>query len=63
MIVHDHTYMQCLLLLSQCRMSLLFSLPIVLVHLQVVLFSQPHPLLHLLGENILLRAMAEGTTT
>jgi hypothetical protein len=62
LIVHDHNYLQCLLLLSHCRVSLLCSLPIVLVQLQVILFILPHPLLHLLGSNILLHATAEGTT-
>jgi hypothetical protein len=55
--------LQRLLLLSHCRVSLLFSLLVVLVQLQVVLFILPHPLLHLLGCNILLHATAEGTTT
>jgi hypothetical protein len=63
LIVHDHTYLQRLLLLSHCRVSLLFSLPIVLMNLQVALFIRPHPLLHLLSGNILLRAMVDGTTT
>jgi hypothetical protein len=38
LIVHNHTYLQHYLLLRKCRVSLLFSLPIVLLHLQVVLF-------------------------
>jgi hypothetical protein len=49
--------------LSHCHISLLFLLPVVLMHLHVVLFVFPPPLLHLLGGNILLRAMAVGTTT
>jgi hypothetical protein len=62
-IVHDHTYLQRLLLLSHCRVLLLFSLPVVLIHLHVVLFVFPPPLLHLLGGNILLCATTVGTTT
>jgi hypothetical protein len=41
LIVHDHTYLQWRLLLSKCRISLLFLLPVVLLHLQVVLFILP----------------------
>jgi hypothetical protein len=41
LIVHDHTYLQRHLLLSKCRIPLLFSLPVVLLHLQVVLFVLP----------------------
>jgi hypothetical protein len=41
MIVHDHTYLQRHLLLNNCHVSLLFSLPTVLLHLQVVLFILP----------------------
>jgi hypothetical protein len=41
LIVHDHTYLQCHLLLRKCRVPLLFSLPVVLLHLQVVLFILP----------------------
>jgi hypothetical protein len=33
LIVHDHTYMQCHLLLSKCHIPLLLLLPIVLLHL------------------------------
>jgi hypothetical protein len=40
-IVHNHTYLQRLLLQSKCHISLLISLPIVLLHLQVVLFVLP----------------------
>jgi hypothetical protein len=58
MIVHDHTYLQCLLLLSHYCVSL----PVVLMNLQVVLFILPHPLMHLLGGNILLCVTTEGTT-
>jgi hypothetical protein len=39
--VHDHTYLQHHLLLSKCYVLLLFSLPVVLLHLQVVLFILP----------------------
>jgi hypothetical protein len=63
LIVHDHTYLQCRLLLSKCHVSLVFSLPIVLLHLQVVLFILPLPLLHSLIHNNLLRVTAAGTTT
>jgi hypothetical protein len=41
MIVHDHTYLQRLLLLSKYLVLLLFSLPVVLLHLEVVLFVLP----------------------
>jgi hypothetical protein len=41
LIVHDHTYLQHHLLLSKCRVPLLFSLLVVLLHLQVVLFLPP----------------------
>jgi hypothetical protein len=63
LIVHDHTYLQHLLLLSKCRISLLFALPIVLLHLQVVLFILSYALLHRLIHNILICAMKVGTTT
>jgi hypothetical protein len=63
LILHDHTYLQCHLLMSKCRISLLFSLPVVLLHLQVVLFVLPQLLLHLLFRIILLRAPAVSTTT
>jgi hypothetical protein len=61
--VHDHTYLQCCLLLSKCHVSLLFSLPIVLLDLQVVLFVLPKPLLHLLIRNTMLHVTAVGTNT
>jgi hypothetical protein len=60
MIVHDHTYLQRHLLLSKCHVLLLFSLLLVHLHLQAVLFVIP---LHLLVHNILLHATAVGTTT
>jgi hypothetical protein len=41
LIIHDHTYLPRGLLLSQCHVSLLFSLPVVFLHLQVVLFVLP----------------------
>jgi hypothetical protein len=41
LIVHDHTYLQRHLLLSKCCVSLLFSLLVVLLYLQVVLFVLP----------------------
>jgi hypothetical protein len=41
LIVHDHTYLQRRLLLRKCRVSLLFSLSVVLLHLQVVFFILP----------------------
>jgi hypothetical protein len=63
LIVHDYTYLQRHLLLSKYRISLLFSLPVVRLHLQVVLFVLPQPLLHLLVCNILLRVTMTSTTT
>jgi uncharacterized membrane protein YdjX (TVP38/TMEM64 family) len=48
---------------SPFHISLLVLLPVILMHLQVVLFVLPYPLLHLLGGNILLHATVVGTTT
>jgi hypothetical protein len=41
LIPHGHTYLQPCLLLSKCHISVLFSLHVVLLHLQIVLFVLP----------------------
>jgi hypothetical protein len=58
-----HTYLQCRIVLSKCHVSLLFLMPVVLLHLQIVLFILPYPLLHPLVHNILLHETVTGTTT